>query len=166
MRFNTVRFRTILWKLRIRSGLWLWRLGRIDRGDKMWECPNCGAVFDEEYEECPECGCSEDVNYGWVGENYGWIAFARPWKRAWQGCHPGWISGNDCGICSKQLIYAYWWGQIRITNQWTFWKEHQGEDTFCLHAGLSSCRDDLKTLNKNILVSWLHTYYHGTQEYL
>ena len=37
----------------------------------MWECPNCGVVFDEEYEECPECGCSEDVNYGWVGENYG-----------------------------------------------------------------------------------------------
>ena len=37
----------------------------------MWECPYCGAVFDEEWEDCPECGLSEDVNYGWVGENYG-----------------------------------------------------------------------------------------------
>lgn len=37
----------------------------------MWECENCGYLNYDEDEECAECGCSPDVNYGWVGENYG-----------------------------------------------------------------------------------------------
>ncbi len=37
----------------------------------MWECPNCGAENDDFCEECEYCGMSPDVNYGWVGENYG-----------------------------------------------------------------------------------------------
>ena len=35
----------------------------------MYECPYCGAILDDEWDECCECDCSEDVNYGWVGEN-------------------------------------------------------------------------------------------------
>lgn len=37
----------------------------------MWECPNCGEINDDDAEYCEYCGCSDDVNYGWVGEEYG-----------------------------------------------------------------------------------------------
>ncbi len=41
----------------------------LNRGNNMWECPNCGEINDDDVEDCEFCGCSPDVNYGWVGEN-------------------------------------------------------------------------------------------------
>lgn len=37
----------------------------------MWECEYCGEMNDDDTNECEYCGLSPDVNYGWVGENYG-----------------------------------------------------------------------------------------------
>lgn len=37
----------------------------------MWECEYCGEMNDDDANECEYCGLSPDVNYGWVGENYG-----------------------------------------------------------------------------------------------
>ena len=37
----------------------------------MWECEYCGELNDDDCFVCEYCGCSPDVNYGWVGENYG-----------------------------------------------------------------------------------------------
>lgn len=41
------------------------RIVFIERHD---ECPECGALMDDDY--CEECGWP-DVNQGWLGENYG-----------------------------------------------------------------------------------------------
>ena len=37
----------------------------------MWECEYCGEMNDDDTNKCEYCGLSPDVNYGWVGENYG-----------------------------------------------------------------------------------------------
>lgn len=37
----------------------------------MWECEYCGELNDDDCWVCEYCGGSSDVNYGWVGENYG-----------------------------------------------------------------------------------------------
>lgn len=37
----------------------------------MWECEYCGELNDDDSLECEYCGLSPDVNYSWVGENYG-----------------------------------------------------------------------------------------------
>ena len=36
----------------------------------MFECPNCGAILEDEWEICPECDCLLDVNESWVGEEF------------------------------------------------------------------------------------------------
>lgn len=37
----------------------------------MWVCENCGEVNDDDTHVCEYCGGSDDVNYGWLGEEYG-----------------------------------------------------------------------------------------------
>ena len=42
-------------------------------GKNMWECEYCGEMNDDDAIECEYCGLSPDVNYGWLGETYGWF---------------------------------------------------------------------------------------------
>ena len=45
--------------------------GKMKTGDNMaWECPYCGTLNDDDETMCSCCDYDEDINQGWIGENY------------------------------------------------------------------------------------------------
>ena len=41
------------------------------KGDNMaWECPYCGTLNDDDETVCSCCDYDDDINQGWIGENY------------------------------------------------------------------------------------------------
>lgn len=53
------------------AGLILLRNGKMKTGDNMaWECPYCGTLNDDDETVCSCCDYDDDINQGWIGENY------------------------------------------------------------------------------------------------